>query len=45
MLDKIFSSSNNNKNVNESLNKDEAHAKTLAKKQNKSNLVCDKFSF
>lgn len=35
MLDKIFSSSNNNKNVNESLNKDEAHAKTLAKKQKK----------
>ena len=35
MLDKIFGSSNNDKNVNESLNKNEAHAKTLAKKQKK----------
>ena len=44
MLEKIFSSNKDNKNVSESLNKKEADAKTLTeKKYNKSNLVKSNF--
>ena len=46
MLDKIFRSSKDNKNVNESLIKDEADAKKFTKtKCNKSNLMYSKSSF
>ena len=45
MLEKIFSSNKDKKNVSESLNKEEADAKTLIKKYNKSNLIYKKSSF
>ena len=46
ILNKIFSSNKDNKNVNESLNKEEAEAKILTKKKyNMSNLIYNKSSF
>ena len=45
MLEKIFSSNKDKKNLSESLNKEEADAKTLIKKYNKSNLIYKKSSF